>query len=80
MIKKPSLSPLFNIRGYPPLSLSLSSASRIIDSSTSLREGDIAVSTGRRSKTCFAKSCQWAKSVDGHVYIAYRIAPQYSES
>ncbi|XP_056435625.1 hatching enzyme 1.2-like [Gadus chalcogrammus] len=55
-------------------------ASRIIDSSTSLREGDIAVSTGRRSKTCFAKSCQWAKSVDGHVYIAYRIAPQYTEA
>ncbi|KAJ3591738.1 hypothetical protein NHX12_006870 [Muraenolepis orangiensis] len=55
-------------------------ASQVIDSSTSLREGDIAVSTGRRSKVCFAKSCQWDKSVDGHVYIAYRLAPQYTET
>ncbi|XP_020787433.1 hatching enzyme 1.2 [Boleophthalmus pectinirostris] len=54
-------------------------ASRIIDGSTSLREGDIAVSAGRRSKVCFARSCQWAKSVDGHVYIAYNLSPEYSE-
>ncbi|KAM9850863.1 high choriolytic enzyme 1 [Aulostomus maculatus] len=54
-------------------------ASRIIDGTTSLREGDIAVSSGRRSKVCFARSCLWSKSVDGHVYIAYRLSPDYSE-
>ncbi|KAM7407562.1 hypothetical protein PAMA_003334 [Pampus argenteus] len=54
-------------------------ASRTIDGTTSLREGDIAVSSGRRSKVCFARSCLWAKSVDGHVYIAYRMSPEYSE-
>ncbi|XP_072300486.1 hatching enzyme 1.2 [Eucyclogobius newberryi] len=54
-------------------------ASRIIDGSTSLREGDIAVSAGRRSKVCFARSCLWSKSVDGHVYIAYNLSPEYSE-
>ncbi|XP_038576302.1 low choriolytic enzyme [Micropterus salmoides] len=54
-------------------------ASRIIDGTTSLREGDIAVSSGRRSKVCFARSCLWSKSVDGHVYIAYTLSPEYSE-
>ncbi|XP_023256976.1 low choriolytic enzyme-like [Seriola lalandi dorsalis] len=54
-------------------------ASRIIDGITSLREGDIAVSAGRRSKVCFARSCLWSKSVDGHVYIAYRLSTEYSE-
>ncbi|XP_040004643.1 low choriolytic enzyme isoform X2 [Xiphias gladius] len=54
-------------------------ASRIIDGITSLREGDIAVSAGRRSKVCFARSCLWSKSVDGHVYVAYRLSPEYSE-
>ncbi|XP_028249912.1 low choriolytic enzyme-like [Parambassis ranga] len=53
--------------------------SRIIDGTTTLREGDIAVSTGRRSKACFARSCLWSKSVDGHVYIAYSLSPDYSE-
>lgn len=55
----------------------LVSASRIIDATTSLREGDIAVSAGRHSKVCFARSCLWSKSVDGHVYIAYRLSPEY---
>uniref|UniRef100_A0A3P9IQB8 Metalloendopeptidase n=1 Tax=Oryzias latipes TaxID=8090 RepID=A0A3P9IQB8_ORYLA len=55
-------------------------ASRIIDGTTTLREGDIAVSTGRRSKMCFARSCLWSKSVDGHVYIAYTISPDYNEA
>ncbi|XP_068602031.1 hatching enzyme 1.2 [Brachionichthys hirsutus] len=54
-------------------------ASRIIDATTSLREGDIAVSSGRRSKVCFARSCLWSKSVDGHIYVAYRLSPNYSE-
>eukprot|EP00064_Thunnus_orientalis_P009336 superscaffoldBa00001178_g9360 len=36
-------------------------ASRIIDGTTSLREGDIAVSSGRRSKVCFARTCLWSK-------------------
>uniref|UniRef100_A0A3B4ABQ3 Metalloendopeptidase n=1 Tax=Periophthalmus magnuspinnatus TaxID=409849 RepID=A0A3B4ABQ3_9GOBI len=54
-------------------------ASRIIDGSISLREGDIAVSAGKRSKVCFARSCLWSKSVDGHVYIAYNLSPEYSE-
>ncbi|XP_032385997.1 low choriolytic enzyme [Etheostoma spectabile] len=54
-------------------------ASRMIDGTTSLRDGDIAVSSGRRSKVCFARSCLWSKSVDGHVYVAYRLSPEYSE-
>ncbi|CAK6954053.1 hatching enzyme 1.2 [Scomber scombrus] len=53
--------------------------SQVIDGSTNLREGDIAVSTGRRSKVCFARTCVWPKSVDGHVYIAYKMSPEYSE-
>lgn len=74
---------LFNILWYKttylpvPCMISVS-ASRIIDGTTTLREGDIAVSTGRRSKICFARSCLWSKSVDGHVYIAYNISPDYS--
>ncbi|XP_040924934.1 hatching enzyme 1.2 isoform X2 [Betta splendens] len=55
-------------------------ASRILDGTTSLREGDIAVSAGRRSKVCFARSCLWSKSVDGNVYIAYKLSPEYSEA
>ncbi|KAF0026504.1 hypothetical protein F2P81_021241 [Scophthalmus maximus] len=51
--------------------------SRVIDGTTSLREGDIAVSAGRRSKVCFARSCLWSKSVDGHVYLAYRLSHEY---
>ncbi|XP_030283304.1 high choriolytic enzyme 1 isoform X1 [Sparus aurata] len=51
----------------------------IIDGTTSLREGDIAVTAGKRSKVCFARSCLWAKSVDGHVYVAYRLSPDYTE-
>ncbi|XP_041806106.1 low choriolytic enzyme [Chelmon rostratus] len=54
-------------------------ASPIIDGTTSLREGDIAVSSGRRSKVCFARSCLWSKSVDGHVYVAYKLSPEYSD-
>ncbi|XP_040057145.1 hatching enzyme 1.2 [Gasterosteus aculeatus] len=54
-------------------------ASQIIDGTTTLREGDIAVSSGRRSKVCFARSCLWSKSVDGHVYVAYRLSSEYSE-
>ncbi|XP_042162873.1 hatching enzyme 1.2-like [Oncorhynchus tshawytscha] len=46
---------------------------------TSFRDGDIAVTTGRRSKVCFARSCLWSKSVDGHVYIAYRLSLDYSD-
>ncbi|CAG5865521.1 unnamed protein product, partial [Menidia menidia] len=53
--------------------------SQIIDGTTTLREGDIAVSSGRRSKVCFARSCLWSKSVDGHVYIAYTLSSQYSD-
>ncbi|XP_012733773.2 high choriolytic enzyme 1 [Fundulus heteroclitus] len=53
-------------------------ASRIIDGSSTLREGDIAVSTGRRSKICFARTCLWSKSVDGHVYVPYMLSPEYS--
>uniref|UniRef100_A0A3Q0QTX0 Metalloendopeptidase n=1 Tax=Amphilophus citrinellus TaxID=61819 RepID=A0A3Q0QTX0_AMPCI len=52
---------------------------QIIDATTTLREGDIAVSSGRRSNICFARSCLWSKSVDGHVYIAYNISPKYSD-
>ncbi|KAM9341927.1 hatching enzyme 1.2 [Pholidichthys leucotaenia] len=54
-------------------------ASRFIDGTTSLREGDIAVSAGQRSKVCFARSCLWSKSLDGHVYIAYSLSSEYSE-
>uniref|UniRef100_A0A3P8VV40 Metalloendopeptidase n=1 Tax=Cynoglossus semilaevis TaxID=244447 RepID=A0A3P8VV40_CYNSE len=54
-------------------------ASHINDGSNILREGDIAVSTGRRNKVCFARSCLWSKSVDGYVYIAYNLSPEYSE-
>uniref|UniRef100_A0A672JKW2 Metalloendopeptidase n=1 Tax=Salarias fasciatus TaxID=181472 RepID=A0A672JKW2_SALFA len=54
-------------------------ASRVIDGTTTLREGDIAVSSGRRAKVCFARSCLWNKSVDGHVYIPYRVSPEYTE-
>ncbi|XP_054471768.1 hatching enzyme 1.2 [Anoplopoma fimbria] len=54
-------------------------ASRVVDRSTSFREGDIAVSSGKRSKVCFARSCLWSKSVDGHVYVAYKLSPDYSE-
>ncbi|XP_013872164.1 high choriolytic enzyme 1 [Austrofundulus limnaeus] len=53
-------------------------ANRIIDGTTTLREGDIAVSAGRRSRVCFARSCLWTKSVDGHVYIAYTLSPEYT--
>lgn len=52
-------------------------ASHIIDGSSTLREGDVAVSTGRRSKICFARSCLWAKSVDGYVYVPYTLSPDY---
>ncbi|KAM8857123.1 uncharacterized protein ACB058_008903 [Synchiropus picturatus] len=54
-------------------------ASQVVEGTATLREGDIAVSTGRRAKVCFARSCLWNKSVDGHVYIAYNIASAYSE-
>ncbi|XP_029385692.1 high choriolytic enzyme 1 isoform X2 [Echeneis naucrates] len=54
-------------------------AAGIVDGTASLREGDIAVSAGRRAKVCFARSCLWSKSVDGHVYIPYRLSPEYSE-
>ncbi|XP_062862683.1 hatching enzyme 1.2 [Trichomycterus rosablanca] len=43
-----------------------------------LREADIAVSSNNQ-KSCFAQTCLWSKSVDGHVYIAYDLSPQYSE-
>ncbi|KAL0985678.1 hypothetical protein UPYG_G00160390 [Umbra pygmaea] len=46
---------------------------------TSFRDGDIAVTTGGRSKACFARSCLWSKSVDGHVYIAYMVSSDYSD-
>uniref|UniRef100_A0A8C9VG77 Metalloendopeptidase n=1 Tax=Scleropages formosus TaxID=113540 RepID=A0A8C9VG77_SCLFO len=42
------------------------------------REGDIAVSKSG-SRSCFARSCLWPKSVDGHVYIAYMLSPEYSK-
>lgn len=61
---------LFDVPWYP-------SASHINDGSNILREGDIAVSTGRRNKVCFARSCLWSKSVDGYVYIAYNLSPEY---
>ncbi|XP_031433702.1 hatching enzyme 1.2 [Clupea harengus] len=50
-----------------------------ITEGTTLREGDIAVSNRMGSKTCFARSCLWSKSVDGHVYIAYTLSPEYNE-
>lgn len=68
---------LCQMRQIISFSLISVSASRIIDGTTSLREGDIAVSSGRRSKVCFARSCLWSKSVDGHVYVAYRLSPDY---
>ncbi|XP_036428826.1 low choriolytic enzyme [Colossoma macropomum] len=43
-----------------------------------IREGDIAVSR-HNERSCFAQSCLWNKSVDGHVYIAYTLSPLYSE-
>ncbi|XP_028847000.1 high choriolytic enzyme 1 [Denticeps clupeoides] len=45
---------------------------------TSFREGDIAVSNMVGSKSCFARSCLWSKSVDGHVYIAYTLSHEYN--
>ncbi|KAM3607115.1 uncharacterized protein V6R79_001947 [Siganus canaliculatus] len=54
--------------------------SQMIDGTTSLREGDIAVSSGKRSKVCFARSCLWSKSVDGHVYVPYRLSADYTET
>lgn len=54
------------------------SATQIIDGATTLREGDIAVSSGTPPRICFARSCLWSKSVDGHVYIAYNLSPEYS--
>ncbi|XP_063353908.1 hatching enzyme 1.2-like isoform X2 [Pelmatolapia mariae] len=54
-------------------------ASQIIDGTTTLREGDIAVSSGRPPRICFARSCLWSKSVDGHVYIPYNLSPEYNE-
>lgn len=51
---------------------------QIIDGATTLREGDIAVSSGTPPRICFARSCLWSKSVDGHVYIAYNLSPEYS--
>ncbi|XP_061580479.1 hatching enzyme 1.2-like [Cololabis saira] len=53
-------------------------ASQMIDGTTTLREGDIAVSSGQRSKVCFARSCLWSKSVDGHVYVAYTLSSEYT--
>ncbi|KAM9431702.1 hatching enzyme 1.2 [Clarias gariepinus] len=43
-----------------------------------LREGDIAVSS-RSEKSCFAQSCLWSRSVDGHIYIAYTLSSEYTE-
>uniref|UniRef100_A0A8C5HSH7 Metalloendopeptidase n=1 Tax=Gouania willdenowi TaxID=441366 RepID=A0A8C5HSH7_GOUWI len=76
--KKITISQIFN-ELITSFLIQCMAASRVIDGTTTLREGDIAVSTGRRSKVCFARSCQWAKSVDGHVYIPYKISPDYSE-
>ncbi|CDR18501.1 unnamed protein product [Oncorhynchus mykiss] len=59
--------------------LSLPSSAAQVPDGTSFRDGDIAVTTGRRSKVCFARSCLWSKSVDGHVYIAYRLSLDYSD-
>ncbi|XP_037394891.1 high choriolytic enzyme 1 isoform X2 [Pygocentrus nattereri] len=43
-----------------------------------IREGDIAVSR-HNERSCFAQTCLWNKSVDGHVYVAYTLSPFYSE-
>ncbi|XP_048857816.1 hatching enzyme 1.2-like isoform X2 [Brienomyrus brachyistius] len=43
------------------------------------REGDIAVSNKRGSRSCFARSCLWPKSVDGNVYIAYTLSSEYND-
>ncbi|XP_075896241.1 hatching enzyme 1.2-like [Nelusetta ayraudi] len=51
----------------------------MIDGTTSLREGDIAVSAGRRTKVCFARSCLWSKSVDGRVYVPFRLSNEYTD-
>lgn len=59
--------------------ISLVSVHGMIDGTTSLREGDIAVSAGRRTKVCFARSCLWSKSVDGRVYVPYRLSNEYSK-
>uniref|UniRef100_A0A3B3SCZ7 Metalloendopeptidase n=1 Tax=Paramormyrops kingsleyae TaxID=1676925 RepID=A0A3B3SCZ7_9TELE len=45
--------------------------------SLNVLEGDIAVSNKRGSRSCFARSCLWPKSVDGNVYIAYTLSPEY---
>ncbi|XP_015214709.1 hatching enzyme 1.2-like isoform X2 [Lepisosteus oculatus] len=45
----------------------------------SFREGDIAVSKGQRSMSCFARSCLWPKSVDGYVYVPYNMSSDYNE-
>ncbi|XP_041922792.1 hatching enzyme 1.2 isoform X2 [Alosa sapidissima] len=50
----------------------------LVTEGTTLREGDIAVSN-MGGRTCFARSCLWSKSVDGHVYIAYTFSPEYNE-
>lgn len=50
-----------------------------MDDSTSLRDGDIAVSIGRRSRAYFARSCLWNKSVEGLVYVPYRLSSDYRE-
>lgn len=55
-------------------------AGTLITEGMTLREGDIAASNRIGSKTCFARSCLWAKSVDGHVYIAYTFSPEYSKN
>lgn len=59
--------------------IALVSVHGMIDGTTSLREGDIAVSAGRRTKVCFARSCLWSKSVDGRVYVPYRLSNEYSK-
>lgn len=46
---------------------------------TNVREGDIAVTNRRGVKTCFARSCLWAKSVDGYVYVPYYISTEYDD-
>uniref|UniRef100_A0A3B3SBV5 Metalloendopeptidase n=1 Tax=Paramormyrops kingsleyae TaxID=1676925 RepID=A0A3B3SBV5_9TELE len=50
---------------------------RIYAFGSGFREGDIAVSNKRGSRSCFARSCLWPKSVDGNVYIAYTLSPEY---
>ncbi|MGH0123161.1 UNVERIFIED_CONTAM: hypothetical protein FKN15_078256 [Acipenser sinensis] len=47
--------------------------------SPTFREGNIAVSTKRSSVRCFAWSCLWSKSVDGHVYVAYNLSSEYCD-